>query len=170
MQPPVRCPGPVGLTRRNMLQIGAIGALNLALPRVLAAGERSRGGSAPTADSCILIFLNGGPSHLDMWDMKPAAPVEIRGEFRPVPTTVPGVQLCEHLPRLARQMHRCALVRSVHHTVNNAHAAAVYCGLTGHDRGELGGGAKPTDHPAIGSVLSLCRPPHTSIVPYVSMP
>jgi hypothetical protein len=125
---------------------------------------------APSADACILIFLNGGPSHLDMWDMKPDAPAEIRGPFKPIATSLSGVQLCEHLPRLARQLHRCALVRSVHHSVNNAHAAAVYAGLTGHDRGELGGGAKPTDHPAIGSVMSLCRPPETPTVPFVSMP
>src|SRR4051794_26096332 len=72
MRPPVNCPGPAGLTRRNMLQIGSIGALNLALPQVLAARERaSRNGGGPRADSCILVFLNGGPSHLDTWDMKP---------------------------------------------------------------------------------------------------
>src|SRR5262244_120904 len=123
----MQCQGPVGLTRRNMLQIGAIGALNLTLPKMLAAGERlTREGLSPKADSCIVIFLNGGPSHLDMWDMKPEAPAEIRGEFRPIPTSVPGIQLSEHLPRLARLMHHCTLIRSVHHTVNNAHAAAVY--------------------------------------------
>src|SRR5262249_25091351 len=61
-------------------------------------------------------------------------------------------------------------VRSVHHSVNNAHAAAVYAGLTGHDRGEQGGGTKPTDHPTIGSVVGLCRPPRTPIVPFVSLP
>jgi hypothetical protein len=122
------------------------------------------------ADHCIVVFLNGGPSHLDMWDMKPDAPAEIRGEFRPTATTVPGVQLCEHLPRLARQIHRCSLVRSVHHRVNNSHAAAVYCALTGHDRGEQGGGAKPTDHPAVGSVLGVRRPPRTPMVPYVLLP
>jgi hypothetical protein len=120
--------------------------------------------------SCILIFLNGGPSHLDMWDLKSNAPTEIRGEFRPIATSVPGVNFGEHLPRLAKQMHRCALIRSVHHSVNNSHAAAVYCGLTGHDRGERGGGAKPTDNPAIGSVLAQCRPPHAPVAPYVSMP
>ena len=105
-----------------------------------------------------------------MWDMKPDAPKEIRGEFQPIATSLPGVQFSEHLPRLARHMHRCTLVRSVHHSVNNAHAAAVYTGLTGHDRGEIGGGAKPTDHPAIGSVMGLCRPPSKPVVPYVSMP
>src|SRR5438270_7269621 len=116
MRVPVNCPGPVGITRRNMLQVGAIGALNLALPPVLAAGERrSRNGSAARADSCILVFLNGGPSHLDTWDMKPDLPREMRSEFRPVATSVPGTQVCEHLPRLARLMHHCTLVRSVHH-------------------------------------------------------
>src|SRR5262249_32197791 len=70
----------------------------------------------------------------------------------------------------ARQMHHCSLVRSVHHSVNNAHAAAVYTGLTGHDRGEIGGGTRPTDHPAIGSVLGLLRPPRRPVVPFVSMP
>ncbi|MBY0396707.1 MAG: DUF1501 domain-containing protein, partial [Thermoleophilia bacterium] len=66
--------------------------------------------------------------------------------------------------------HLGTLIRSAHHSVNNAHAAAVYCGLTGHDRGELGGGAKPTDNPAIGSVVALTRPPMRAVIPYVSMP
>src|SRR5262249_25480264 len=118
------------------------------------------------------VFLNGGPSHLDMWDMKPDAPGEIRGEFKPIPTSLPGVQLSEHLPRLARLMHHCTLVPSVHHTVNNAHAAAVYTGLTGHDRGDatVAIGAGPNDYPALGAVLGLCRPPAAPVVPFVSMP
>ena len=165
-----RCPGP-RLSRRELLQIGGASLLGLSLPQLLRAGQRDDPhATAASADACILIFLNGGPSHLDMWDMKPNAPVEIRGPFQPIATTVPGVQLSEHLPRLARQMHHCALIRSVHHSVNNAHAAAVYTGLTGHDRGEIGGGARPTDHPAIGSVLGLTRPPATPVIPYVSMP
>src|SRR6266404_2238107 len=141
-----------------MLQVGGAGVLGLTLPGLLRA--QTHAGEIPaTADHLIVIFLNGGPSHLDMWDMKPSAPVEIRGEFQPIATTVPGVQLSEHLPRLARQIHRATIVRSVHHSVNNAHAAAVYTGLTGHDRGEIGGGARPTDNPAIGSVVGMCRPP-----------
>jgi hypothetical protein len=127
-------------------------------------------GSAPRADACIVIFLNGGPSHLDMWDMKPEAPSEIRSPFRSIPTTVPGVHLCEHLPRLAQQMHRCTLVRSMNHSVNNSHAAAVYAALTGHDRGEQGGGAKPEDHPNIGSVLAKLRPGVPTAFPYVALP
>jgi hypothetical protein len=154
-----------------MLQVGAIGMLGLTLPDLLRADSQlARNSRAAAADSCILIFLNGGPSHLDMWDMKPGAPAEVRGLFKPVATSVPGIQLSEHLPRLTRHMSHCTLVRSLHHSVNNAHAAAVYAALTGHDRGEKGGGTKPTDNPAIGSVVGLCRPPRMPVVPYVSMP
>lgn len=156
-----------------MLQIGGINLFGLTLPGLLRAEQRARiDGRQAKADHCILIFLNGGPSHLDMWDMKPAAPVEIRGEFRPIATTVSGIQLSEHLPRLARQIQRCAIVRSMHHSVNNAHAAAVYVGLTGHDRGDanVAIGAGPNDYPAIGSVVAMVRPPQTSVVPFVSMP
>jgi hypothetical protein len=163
--PPASCPGP-RLSRRDILQVGGASLLGLGLPRLLRADKEP----PARADACILIFLNGGPSHLDMWDLKPDAPKEVRGEFQPITTSLPGVQFSEHLPKLARHMHRCTLVRSVHHSVNNSHAAAVYVGLTGHDRGELGGGAKPTDHPAIGSVMGLSRPPKKPVVPYVSMP
>ena len=82
--------------RREMLQVGGAGLLGLSLPGLLRAeaeAEAGHAGLSPRADACILIFLNGGPSHLDMWDMKPDAPAEIRGEFKPIATTVPGVQL-----------------------------------------------------------------------------
>jgi hypothetical protein len=150
-----------------MLQVGTIGALNLALPQVLAAGDRL----APPADSCILVFLNGGPSHLDMWDMKPDLPAEMRSQFRPIATTVPGIQVCEHLPRLARRLDRCALVRSVHHD-QVAHAPAVYTALTGVRTQVKAGivGAKPTDHPAVGAVVGRYRPPATQVMPYVLLP
>jgi hypothetical protein len=154
-----------------MLQIGGAGLMGLSLPGLLRgqsqANEARRHASA---DHLVVIFLNGGPSHLDMWDMKPTAPVEIRGEFRPIASSLTGVQLSEHLPQLARHMHRCALVRSMHHSVNNAHAAAVYAGMTGHDRGEIGGGARPTDHPALGSVAGLVRPVPSGVLPYLSLP
>ncbi len=172
MRPPMSCPGPVGLTRRNMLQVGAIGALNLALPQLLASGGReARHGGSARADSCILVFLNGGPSHLDMWDMKPGLPRELRSEFQPIATSVPGIQLCEHLPRLAGLLSHCALVRSVHHD-QVAHAPAVYTALTGVRSDVRAGivGAKPTDHPAIGSVVGRFRPPISQVPPYVLMP
>ncbi len=105
-----------------------------------------------------------------MWDMKPDAPAEIRGEFRPIASSLPTVSVCEHLPRFARVIQHGTLIRSAHHGANVSHAAAVYCSLTGHDRGEQGGGSKSTDNPAIGSVVGLCRPPRAAAVPYVSLP
>lgn len=159
------------LTRRNVLSIGACGLAGMTLPGLLRAQEAGKNsGHKPLADSCIIIFLNGGPSHLDMWDMKPDAPKEIRGEFKPIASSLPGLMVSEHMPRMARVMHLATVVRSLHHSVNNAHAAAVYTALTGHDRGEIGGGARPTDHPAIGSVMGMLRPSQHNSVPFVSMP
>ena len=152
-----------------MIQAGAASYLGLSLPQLLRAKE-SRNNTHASADACIVIFLNGGPSHLDMWDPKPDAPAEIRGEFKPIRTTVPGVHFGEHLPKFAGQMHRCSVIRSAHHSVNNAHAAAVYCALTGHDRGEIGGGARPDDYPAIGSVVGMQRPPTAAVPPHVLLP
>lgn len=165
------------LSRRRMLQSGgllwpsmAIGQLGagLALPSLLAARDAEH--VVPRADACIVLYLNGGPSHLDMWDLKPHAAREIRGEFEPIDSSLPGLPVSEHLPRLSRHMHRATVIRSLQHTVNNSHAAAVYCALTGHDRGEIGGGARPDDNPAIGSVLGKLRPPERPIVPFVHLP
>ena len=154
-------------TRREFLRVGGLGALGLSLPQLLAS---DRPGKSAKADSCIIIFLNGGAPHLDMWDMKPNAPKEIRGEFSPIRSTVPGMQVCELLPKLAKQMHHTTLVRSMHHSVNNSHAAAVYAALTGHDRGEFGGGFRPDDYPGIGSVMTKLRPPRRNALPYVALP
>jgi len=135
------------LSRRQLLRAGTIGCLGLSLPQLLRA-EQMAPKQTKSADACILVFLDGGPSHLDMWDMKPNAPAEIRGEFKPIATSAPGIQLSEHLPRLAKSMHRATIIRSAHHGVNNSHAAAVYAALTGHDRGEAGGGTRPAIAPA----------------------
>ena len=163
-----KCPG---VTRRGLLQVGGAGLLGLSLPQLLAA-ERvpADRAMAARADSLIVIFLNGGPSHLDMWDMKPEGPTDSKGEFKPIETSLPGVQVCEHLPQLARQMHHVTLVRSMRHSVNNSHAAAVYVGMTGHDRGEQGGGFKPTDNPNPGGVAALLRPTPPHVAPQVTMP
>jgi hypothetical protein len=159
------------VSRREMLQVGGLGLMNLTLPQLLHAEQRrSQTEPAPTADACIVIFLNGGPSHLDMWDMKPNEGEGIRGEFKPIATSLPGYQMCEHLPRMAKLAHRSTIVRSMHHGVNNAHAAAVYAALTGHDRGEIGGGAKQTDYPTPGSVVSMIRPPRQNAVSHVVLP
>jgi hypothetical protein len=154
-----------------MLQIGGANMLGLSLSGLLSGRAASAlDGIAPRADACIIVFLNGGPSHLDMWDMKPQATEKIRGEFQPISTSLPGYQMCELLPRLAGHAHRSTVVRSMNHTVNNAHAAAVYAALTGHDRGEIGGGARPDDNPAPGSVVGMLRPPEKPVVPHVTLP
>lgn len=157
-----------GISRRRLLQIGSLGVTGLGLPQLLAAADST--GPRPRADACILIYLNGGPSHLDMWDMKPQAATGIRGEFQPIASSLPGLQLCEHLPQLARQMHRATVVRSMHHSVNNSHAAAVYASLTGHDRGEIGGGTSTSDNPSPGAVLSRFRPTDPTVLPQVHLP
>ncbi len=156
-------------SRRAVLAWGAVGLGGLTLPRVLRAAATVR---EPKIDRCMLIFLNGGPSHLDMWDMKPQAPEAIRGEFRPIATSVPGLQICEHLPRTARWMHRGCVIRSMHHSVNNAHALAVYTAMTGHDRGDVNQivGAGGEDHPSPGAVLARLRPPRENTLPHVAMP
>ena len=160
----------VPISRRRLLKLGNLGlaGMGLTLPRLLAADSVRT--IAPRADNCILLFLNGGPSHLDMWDLKPNAPDGIRGEFQPIATSLVGYQMCEHLPRLARQAHRATIVRSMNHTVNNSHAAAVYASLTGHDRGEQGGGTKTTDHPSLGSIMAKLRPTASNVVPHVCLP
>ena len=158
-------------TRRDVLRVGMMGIGGLTLPELLAAesaGQQT--GLKPRADQCIIIFLNGGPSHLDMWDMKPNASDGIRGEFKPIASSIPGYQVGELMPRLSQHMHRSTVVRSMHHSVNNSHAAAVYASLTGHDRGEKGGGARPDDNPTPGAVISMKRPPEASIVPQVHLP
>ncbi len=159
------------LSRRRLLQMGGLGLMGVSLPRLLAADDANRAEAIqPSADAAVIVFLNGGPSHLDMWDLKPDAPDGIRGEFSPIASSVPGYQVSEHMPRLAQQMHRATVVRSMHHGVNNAHAAAVYAAMTGHDRGEIGGGTRPTDYPTPGAVLDKLRPPTTNAVSHVCLP
>lgn len=164
---------PREFSRRKLLQRTSLGGLGLTLPALLQAeSQREALGPKIRADRLIVVFLDGGPPQLDTWDMKPDAPPEVRGEFQPIASSLPGVPVCELLPNLAPHMHRCALVRSVHHSVNNAHAAAVYAALTGHDRGDgtVAIGTSSQDYPAIGSVTSLARPPQQPIVPFVSLP
>src|SRR5579872_1082113 len=101
-----------GVTRRDFLRAGALGAGAVGL--TLADLAAAPGGSGKDVN-CILLFLVGGPSQLDTWDLKPDAPSTVRGPFRPVPTNVPGIEISEHFPRMARMADRYAVVRSVHH-------------------------------------------------------
>jgi len=151
------------------LQAGATRVLGIELTLsslLKAANERAK------ARSLILFALEGGPSHIDLWDMKPDAPEQIRGEFRPIATTMPGLHFCEHLPRLAMQAHHLTLVRSVHHTVND-HNAGYYQAMTG--RHALKDGrlivAPSTDNfPSIGSVVAKLRPSVCDLPDFVQTP
>ncbi|MCH2383554.1 MAG: DUF1501 domain-containing protein, partial [Pedosphaera sp.] len=100
-----------GVSRRNFLRIGGLGMGGLALPELLRASAPSGGGRREK--SIIMIYLPGGPPHQDMYALKMAAPREIRGEFKPIRTTVPGIQISEMLPLIAKQMHRATPIRSI---------------------------------------------------------
>src|SRR5438093_13318642 len=100
-----------GVSRRNFLKIGALGLGGLALPQLLQA--ESQMGIRRSHKAIIMIFLPGGPSHQDIFDLKTDAPSEIRGEFKPISTKIPGIQICEHLPLLARVMDKTAIIRTV---------------------------------------------------------
>lgn len=122
-------------SRRNMLQVGYSGLMGLGLhslmPRTAHSSEPVPSGAAPRAKSLIIVFCTGAISHHDTFDMKPNAAKEIRGEFNPIETSVPGTQICEHLPRLAARAHKYALVRSLSHKDNN-HLMSTHHVLTGH--------------------------------------
>ena len=141
-----------GLTRREILRVGGLSLFgSMTLPRILRAGGEATSRRPGRAKSILLLNLYGGPSHLDMFDMKPKAPLEIRGEFQSIPTSVPGLQICEHLPKLARWMHRGTLIRSVTHGYNSHNPYAMLTGFTGGDDRE-NYYTKRSDHPGISAV------------------
>ena len=119
-----------GFYRRDFLTVGAASVLGLCARR-RSPTRGAAAGSPPSAQSVILIWLAGGPATIDMWDLKPEAPDVIRGEFRPIATRVPGTRICELLPRVAGVMDRCALVRSLHHSIP-AHGPGTVLMTTGH--------------------------------------
>ncbi len=152
-----RCSGPLG--RRRWLQLGglSLGALASGMPptmaNVLAAGQGgAAGNSAPEDDfSVILFWANGGPSHIDLFDLKPHAPQEYRGPFRPISTSVPGMEICEHLPRLAELGHRFTLLRSLHHE-RNQHSGGTHRFLTGY--ASRAANLADSEYPELGSIVS----------------
>ena len=157
------------LSRRGLLHAGSLGLVGVSLPRLLASSESS---ISARAKSCILFFMEGGPAHQDLWDMKPAAPVEYRGEFQPIASTLMGVPVCEHLPMLSRQMHHFAMIRSVHHTINDHNAGSYYM-LTGRAPTVPGGlivRPDPDNFPPFGSILAHLRPTDKALPPFVHLP
>jgi Protein of unknown function (DUF1501) len=165
-------------SRRRLLQIGGLGGLGLNLPRLLAAQAQAAaaatgGASASPIKSCILLFYYGGPSHHDTWDMKLAAPREVRGDFAPISTSVPGMSVCEHLPRSARIMDKLAVIRSMHHPMRNHNAAAVeaLCGRTPLKGDlELLANDPLTDFPCFGSAMSHVLPQDRLVPTSMALP
>jgi hypothetical protein len=171
-------------TRRRWLGGCGVGLLGLSLPDYFAlrsqATERAgrhrpplENGGFGRARACIVLYCWGGVSHLDTWDPKPQAPAEVRGEFRPIATAVPGVHLGEHMPRLARQMRRLAVVRSVHHHCT-AHGKSMYWNRTGHapPQPEVAANLPPSlnDWPTLGAQLTWLRPTKRGLPGAVQLP
>lgn len=145
-----------GISRRSMLQAGT-GLLGVSLPAVLAAESLSVTAPAARARSVLFVFLYGGPSQLETFDMKPGAPSGFRGPFQPIDSRTPGLRICEHLPRLAQRSDRFAVVRTVHHPQNDhngTHFIQTGYPLPPADRGSARVAATEKDWPAFGSVIS----------------
>ena len=122
--------------------------------------------------SCIFIFYYGGPSHLETYDPKPNAPSEVRGEFKPIATSVPGVQISEHLPRMARLMHKVAIIRSMHHS-NKNHDSACCETLTGRTppNGDVENFTeRPQFYPSLGAILSRTQSAHGQALAHAALP
>jgi hypothetical protein len=163
----------IGINRRELLQVGYSGLLGISLSSLTApraeAGNVARARGKPR--SVLLVFLTGAPSHLDTFDMKPDAPPEVRGEFKPIATKVPGLHVCEHLPLLAARADRYALVRSMAHHENN-HLVATHHVLTGHPQpgAFFDKVASRDDWPSYASTLNYLHPRQDGIPGGVNLP
>src|SRR5207249_3235778 len=160
------------VSRRHLLKVGGIGLLGLTMPALLRAEAKSKAAKIPVrAKSVIFLYQFGGPSHIDMFDMKPSAPEGIRGPHKPIASNADGITVSEHLPRVAKVMDKVTLIRSMHHTMKN-HNSASYYALTGH--------APPLDDirlrdslelfPAYGSVVDKLAPTTGEVPTFVAYP
>jgi Protein of unknown function (DUF1501) len=158
------------MSRRRLLQIGGLGLGGLTLAQFLRAEAQSKKSKA-TARSVILLFQFGGPSHIDTFDPKPQAPREIRGEFATIPTRVPGIQVTEHLPLLAKCTDKFALVRSVQHNRSN-HNSGAYYSLTGRQPliDIVTANASAVDFPHPGSIVSYLEKKKQTVPAFVALP
>ncbi|HIC70948.1 MAG TPA: DUF1501 domain-containing protein, partial [Alphaproteobacteria bacterium] len=145
-------------SRRQMLKVGALGGLTLSQYMRLQASAKE----PSQKRSGIFIFLEGGPSHQDTFDLKPDAPAEYRGEFKPIPTSVPGIQICEHLPELAKRMKDYAIIRGLSHTLADHGIGKKYM-LTGNRPSQT------LSYPEYGAVVSKVHPSARDLPSYVSI-
>ena len=158
--------------RREWLRVGGLGCLGLSLPSLLQAkGLKSKDGSFGRAKSCIILFLSGGPPQHETFDPKPEAPLEIRGDFKSIPTSVPGVHFSETLPRTAKQMHQIAVIRSMT-TGINAHSTSGAFMLTGYEPTTKAESVPPSgnDWPSIAAAVGALKPSERSPLSAVVLP
>lgn len=162
-----------GFSRRDSLQFGVGALLGSGLVdslRVLGESKKSHAGPPPTAKRCILIWMDGGPTHFETFDPKPDAPAEFRGEFSTTQTSVPGVMYSEHMVKLAGMLDDCAMIRSIRHNQGN-HGAGNHYMMTGAPpRIPVGCGAFVSFHPSLGSVVAKELGKDNGLPPYFSMP
>src|SRR2546428_12085567 len=181
-------PGPMGklcdgFTRREFLRVGATDLFGLSMPEYCA--RRARAAGTPfdgakvfgAAKSVILCFLQGGPSHLDIWDPKPEAPSNIRGEFKAIKSSVDGVRLSETMPFLAKSASKYTLIRSMSYTPVGLfnHTAAIYQMMTGYPPDKVSPSGQleppsPRDFPHMGCHIAKMKPPKETMLPFVEMP
>jgi hypothetical protein len=174
-----------GFNRREFLRVGGAGILGLSLANVLQLQAAAANQADPAkqkagwgkAKSVVFIFLQGGPSHIDIWDPKPDAPSNIRGEFKPIKSNVPGIWLSEVMPQLAKQMDKATLIRSVSYTPAGLfnHTAAIYQMMTGYTPDKVSPSGQleppaPSDFPHMGCQISKIKPLEIPMLPFVMLP
>jgi hypothetical protein len=157
-----------GLSRRSFLRVGALGMAGLALPDLLRLRARAAQGGRPVKDTAVIqIFLQGGPTHIDTYDPKPDAPKEIRGEFQPLKTNVPGIDICELMTRQAKVMDKMAIVRSLRHDTAD-HFSGTHWIMTGFPSAQQL--QRNNDRPSVGSIAARLRGPNgPGVPPYVAV-
>lgn len=158
------------ISRRQLLRVGGLTFAGISLPDVLRATNSQGAGSSKT-NSCIVVFLFGGPSQLETFDMKPNAPGDFRGEFQAISTNVAGIDISEHLPLLSRQADKFALIRSMHHE-HPRHGWGLYHAFTGkrHSRPDLDAPPTPDDDPGLGALVNYTMPPQGGLPSAITLP
>ena len=162
-----------GIARRDFIQLGVGGVLGLGMSdliRLRAEAARAVGKASPDQVNCILVWLDGGPTHYEMFDPKPHAPSDVRGKFDPIPTTVPGVQFCETVPRLAKTLDKMAIIRSICHKDPN-HGGGNHYMMTGAPTPvPVNCGSSVSFHPSFGSMVSHLRGINDGLPAYATLP
>jgi uncharacterized protein (DUF1501 family) len=175
------CDRSLGFTRRDLLRVGGCGVMGLTLNnlfRAQALAESSSGGKGwAKAKSIIMVYLQGGPSHLDLWDPKENVPDNVRSDFKPISTKIPGVNFTELLPKLAQVNDKFTTVRSMSYTPNGLfnHTAAIYQMMTGYTTDKVSPSGQleppsPKDFPNFGSNIIRLKPPTEPMLPFVMLP